>query len=47
MTVQVATARDEVDLQRLTEGLLDVVDETMQPTHVSLWLRPTEREVKR
>ncbi len=37
-----ATARDEVDLQKLTEGLLDVVDETMQPTQVSLWLKKTD-----
>lgn len=34
-----ATARDEVDLNRLTEQLRLVVEETMQPEHVSLWLR--------
>ena len=35
-----ATARDEVDLNRLSEGLLDVVDATMQPALVSFWLKP-------
>jgi hypothetical protein len=34
------TARDEVDLDRLTGRLVEVVDETMQPAHVWLWLRP-------
>lgn len=29
----------EVDLKRLNEGLLTVVDETMRPAHLSLWLR--------
>lgn len=31
--------RNEVDLDQLREQLLTVVQETMQPTHVSLWLR--------
>lgn len=33
-----AVARNETDLERLTNALLGVVHETMQPTHVSLWL---------
>lgn len=35
----VATVRDEVDLQQLTDRLLVTVQETMQPAHISLWLR--------
>jgi hypothetical protein len=31
--------REEVDLDTLTGELLTVVDDTMQPTHASLWLR--------
>ena len=41
-----ATLRNEVDLSQLREHLLNVVQETMQPTHVSLWLRPTEHDGK-
>ena len=33
-----ATVRDEVDLNQLCTKLEEVVEETMQPTHVSLWL---------
>ncbi|HEX9922905.1 MAG TPA: hypothetical protein VGD99_09585 [Anaerolineae bacterium] len=33
------TLRNEVDLANLTSGLASVVGETMQPTHVSLWLK--------
>ncbi len=35
-----ATLRQEVDLDQLREQLLAVVQETMQPAHISLWLRP-------
>jgi hypothetical protein len=34
-----ATLRNEVDLSQLSEQLVAVVQETMQPKHVSLWLR--------
>jgi hypothetical protein len=32
--------RDQVDLDTLSAELLSVVDQTMEPTRVSLWLRP-------
>jgi hypothetical protein len=31
---------DEIDLDTLSAELLAVVDQTMEPTTVSLWLRP-------
>jgi hypothetical protein len=34
------TLRQEVDLEQLCMELLEVVQETIQPTHLSLWLRP-------
>jgi hypothetical protein len=37
-----ATLREETELGTLSEHLVGVVNETMQPSHVSLWLRPEE-----
>ena len=41
-----ATLHNEVDLSQLSERLLTVVQETMQPMHVSLWLRPQQWQEK-
>jgi hypothetical protein len=35
--------RDQIDLDTLSAELLAVVDQTMEPTRVSLWLRPPTR----
>ena len=37
-----STLCQEVDLDTLREQLIAVVQETMQPAHISLWLRPPE-----
>jgi hypothetical protein len=35
--------RDSIDLDTLSVELLSVIDQTMEPTRVSLWLRPAAR----
>ncbi|HXL37746.1 MAG TPA: hypothetical protein VN954_11165 [Ktedonobacteraceae bacterium] len=41
------TLSNEVDLNKLREDLLAVVQETMQPSHVSLWLRDPDASKER
>ncbi|RIK42530.1 MAG: hypothetical protein DCC55_08475 [Chloroflexi bacterium] len=41
------TTRHETDRDKLTEALLNVVQETLQPAQVSLWLRPIKTDEKR
>ncbi|HLX55416.1 MAG TPA: hypothetical protein VKR83_00180 [Ktedonobacteraceae bacterium] len=41
-----ASLRNEVDLTELSERLVAVVEETMQPGHVSLWLSPANPDRK-
>ncbi len=41
-----ATLRNEVDLATLSKHLVAVVEETMQPTYILLWLRKPEQERK-
>ena len=41
-----ARLRDEIDLDTLSAELLAVVDQTMQPTKASLWLRPSTERVR-
>jgi hypothetical protein len=42
-----ARLRDEVDLDTLSAELLAVVDQTVQPTRASLWLRPPAQDTAR
>jgi hypothetical protein len=48
-TVEAFSARlhDEIDLDALTVELLAVVDQTIQPTRASLWLRPSAPDSRR
>ena len=38
--------REETDLDALSNVLANAVGETMQPVHLSLWLRPSRRAVE-
>ena len=38
-----ATLRQEVELAALSASFVGVVEETMQPEHVSIWLQPVHR----
>ena len=48
-TVEVFTARlrEEIDLAALSEELLAVVDQTMEPTQSTLWLQPSTERMQR
>jgi hypothetical protein len=43
--VDLTVLRDETDLDHLSRDLVGVVRETVQPEHVSVWLRSPERKV--
>jgi hypothetical protein len=42
-----AQLRDETDLDTIGDELMNAVQETMQPAHISLWLRPDTASKKR
>jgi hypothetical protein len=42
-----ATVRNETDLDALTDELVRVIDETMQPKFVSVWLKPVNESITR
>jgi hypothetical protein len=42
-----ARLRDEVDFDTLSTELLALVDETVEPSRSSLWLRPTDQGARR
>lgn len=44
LTAFITTVRDEVDLSKVAERLVTVVEDTVQPAHVSLWLHPVATE---